>query len=158
MDVLISPIADLTSQPIIFISIVAMLGLAILFQYVLSKNSEKPWVQKMLGKKPGQTEFSKVEIQTKINQTFLVFFISGLSSFFFSDGIASASKLKKKIDNQTLTYLHKISFDSDKVEEVHLFDNNSAYYFYLSKGNKNVKIAPIGSIKNIELLDQHASK
>ena len=43
-------------------------------------------------------------------------------------------------------------FNSGENEEVSLINTNSAYYFYVSKNNINVKIAPIGSVKNIELI------
>ena len=47
---------------------------------------------------------------------------------------------------------------SGESEEVHLVDNNSIYYFYFSKGNKNIKIAPIGTVKNLEIIDNKRLK
>ncbi|HEV7380043.1 MAG TPA: hypothetical protein VGN64_09635 [Dyadobacter sp.] len=153
MDVLISPIADLTSRPVILLAVLILVALSLIFQFLISKNSHRRWAQKFVGQKESDTVLTKEEIKSKISQTFLGFFIAGLSSFFFSQGLSDGRDLIKKIESNTLTYNHKISFDSDKSEEVHLFDNNSSYYFYLSKGNKNIKIAPVGSIKSVELIN-----
>jgi uncharacterized protein (DUF2164 family) len=155
MDVLISPIADLTSRPVILVAVLILVALSLLFQFLLSKNSHSKWVQKLVGQKPSDQALTKEEIKNLISQTFFGFFIAGLSSFFFSQGISDGMDLVKKIQNNELTYDHRISFDSDKSEEVHLFDNNSSYYFYLSKGSKNIKIAPVGSIKSVELINNH---
>lgn len=57
-----------------------------------------------------------------------------------------------------LTYDYKATFDTDKEEMIHLIDNTSTYYFYLSKGNNNVKIAPVGSIKTLELTNNKKLK
>lgn len=152
MDVLISPIADLTSQPIILGAVFFMFLLAIILQSVLSKNSEKKWVQKILRNQNTTNTLSKEEIKSRIADMFIVFFITALSTFFFGLGIGTGHKLVKKIQNNTLSYDHKIQFESGKNEDVHLIDSNSSYFFYLSKGNKNIKIAPVGSIKYMELI------
>ncbi|TDE18405.1 hypothetical protein [Dyadobacter psychrotolerans] len=158
MDILISPIADLTSEPIILIAVIFMIALSILLQFLLSRNSHKKWVQKFIGQKDSEKVLSKEEIKATISRVFVVFCMTALSSFFFGLGIGNGMKMVKKIKTNKLTYNHKISFDSDKTEEVCLFDNNSSYYFYLTKGNKNIKIAPVGSIKSVELINNKKLK
>jgi hypothetical protein len=153
MDVLISPIADLTSEPVILVAVIFMVALSILLQFLFSRNSHKKWVQKFLSQKEAEKALSKEEIKATISRVFVVFCITALSTFFFGLGVGNGMKVVKKIKTNKLTYSHKISFDSDKTEEVYLFDNNSSYYFYLTKGNKNIKIAPAGSIKSIELIN-----
>jgi hypothetical protein len=158
MDILISPIADLTTEPIILIAVLFLIALSILLQYVFSRNSHKEWVQKFVNQKKSGKVLSKEEIKATISRVFVVFCMTALSSFFFGLGIGNGMKLVKKIKTDKLMYNHKISFESDKSEEVHLFDNNSSYYFYLTKGNQNIKIAPAGSIKSIELINNKKLK
>jgi len=158
MDVLISPIADLTSEPVILVAVIFMVALSILLQFLFSRNSHKKWVQKFLSQNEAEKALSKEEIKATISRVFVVFCITALSTFFFGLGIGNGMKVVNKIKTNKLTYSHKISFDSDKTEEVYLFDNNSSYYFYLTKGNKNIKITPVGSIKSIELINNKKLK
>lgn len=61
-------------------------------------------------------------------------------------------KIAERIAKNELEYNTKMTFGDGNSENVYLIETNSMYYFYLTKGNQNVKIAPIGTIKNLELI------
>jgi hypothetical protein len=46
-----------------------------------------------------------------------------------------------------------LNYNSGESTEIYLINTNSLYYFYISKGSKTIEIAPLASIKNIELTD-----
>jgi hypothetical protein len=158
MDILISPIADLTSKPVILLAVLFLVSIALALQIILTKNSQRKWVQKFLSQGKSEKILEKEEIRTIVFETSLVFLMVALASFFVGTGLSDGEKVVKKIRSNGLSYSHKISFDSDKQEDVYLIDSNSSYFFYVSKGNKNVKIAPVGSIKNIELTGSQNAK
>ena len=62
--------------------------------------------------------------------------------------------VSKRIKSGKLKYDHNLNYTTGESEKVYLLESNSLYYFYVAKGEKSVKIAPIGSIKNIEILQK----
>ena len=158
MDVLISPIAELTSRLAIIWATLFLVGLSLIFQKLLVKNSDKKWVRRILGQKPEENSFEKEEIKKIVVQQCVVFLMVALGTFFLGTGLSNGEKVARKIRENNLSYDYKISFESDKQEEVFLINSNSSYYFYITKGNKNLKIAPTGSIKTIELINNKKLK
>lgn len=158
MDVIISPIAELTSRPAIIWATLFLIGLSFIFQAVLTRNSNKIWVQRVLGQKIIEQGLEKQEIKKIVIQQSVVFLMVALATFFLGIGFSNGEKVSKKIRENNLSYDYKIKFDSEKQEEVYLINSNSSYYFYISKGNRNLKIAPAGSIKTIELINGPLSK
>jgi len=158
MDVLISPIAELTSSPIIIYATLFLLAMSLILQTVLTKNSEKEWARKILGLKPTEIDLQKDEIKNIVIQQSIVFLMVALATFFVGIGLSNGEKVAKKIQNNDLSYDYKFHFESDKQEEVFLINSNSSYYFYITKGNKNLKIAPVGSIKTIEVTSRKKNR
>ena len=158
MDVLISPIAELTSRLAIIWATLFLVGLSLIFQKLLVKNSDKKWVRRILGQEPEENSFEKEEIKKIVVQQCVVFLMVALGTFFLGTGLSNGEKVARKIRENNLSYDYKISFESDKQEEVFLINSNSSYYFYITKGNKNLKIAPTGSIKTIELINNKKLK
>ncbi len=152
MDVLISPIAELTSSPIVIVATLFLIVISLILQTVLAKYSDKKWVRRFLSQKTTENNLGKEEIKNIVFQQTLVFFMVALATFFLGIGLGKGAKIAKKIRENDLSYDYRINFDSDKQEEVYLINSNSSYYFYITKGNKNLKIAPAGSIKTIEVL------
>ena len=72
-------------------------------------------------------------------------------SFFLGLGVGGGHSLSNKIKKNKLEYKQKLTFNSGETQNIYLIDTNSAYYFYLTKGNSAIKIAPIGAVKNVEL-------
>ncbi|UKB78702.1 hypothetical protein [Chryseobacterium sp. MEBOG07] len=74
-----------------------------------------------------------------------------LLSFFVGIGWGEGMTLTKRIKENRLKYDYTLNYNDEKSELVHLIGSNSMYYIYLAKGNKTIKISPVGSIKSIEL-------
>lgn len=74
-----------------------------------------------------------------------------LLSFFLGFGIGGGQNISKKIRQNKLNYSYKLNYNSGESEDIYLIESNSAYYFYVAKGNPAIKIAPVGAIKSIEL-------
>lgn len=150
MDILISPIADLTSHPIVLISFISFILLLYLVIFILSKNYNNEWVRKLIGSKKSLSELTEDEVKIYFGNIFMIMFAIGLISFFLGIGIGNGIKVSKKIKNGNLKYEYLITYNSDETKEIYLIGSNSVNYFYVTKENNNVKITPVGSIKIVE--------
>lgn len=155
MDILISPIAYLTSNPIVLISIIGMFVLHYYLPGILLKYNKNIFLQKMLELKSTEG-FSAEEKKNYYNSVAVKTLAITLLSFFIGTGIAGGYFTNKKINTNTLKYEYNINFNDGPTKNVNLLGTNSLYYFYIEKGQKNIQMAPIGSIKNVEVL--HKSK
>lgn len=157
MDILLSPIATLTAHPIILIAVILVIVFAYALPTFLFKQSHRKWVQKIAGIK-SKDEVSSEELSGNLSNLFIKYLSIGLLAFFLGIGIGEGIGLSKKIKSNNLVYKHKLNYNSGDSEQVYLINTNSVYYFYLAKGNKAIKIAPIGAIKSIELTDNKMLK
>lgn len=153
MDILVSPISTLTSNPIVFLAVLIFIFFLYAFIKFLSRNRQKKWALKLSSPKNHET-LNEKEIALHYTNLFITVTALGLLSFFLGIGLGSGSGLSRKIEDNKLKYHQKLNFNTGETEPVYLINTNSSYYFYLTKGNKNVKIAPIGSVRNIELINQ----
>ena len=152
MDILISPVATLTSHYIIAIFVALLFWFFYSLPEILIKYGTKKWIQKAF--KLDETLF-ELEPQEQKNHFIYIsvkFSAMMLLSFFLGFGFADGRIVHQKITSNTLKINCIMHFNSGENEAVSLINTNSAYYFYVSKNNINVKIAPVGSIKNIELI------
>ncbi|WP_312769424.1 hypothetical protein [Epilithonimonas sp.] len=156
MDILISPIAELTSQPIILLTVTLMIIGFFLYYNFLAKNSHKKWVRdsivikKYLKKNPDSAD-SDLKTHIKKQAYFAVAFM--IASFFLGGGLGMGMTAKDRIVNNKMKIKHRITDDSGNQKDIYLIDSNSAYFFYVEKGRKTVTIVPVGSIKKIELIN-----
>ncbi|PBJ15641.1 hypothetical protein [Flavobacterium sp. ACN6] len=150
MDVLISPIAEFTSNPIILIAIILLFVLHFHLPSFLAKKKDIRFVQKAFELKPTD-QLSAEEAKSYYNGIAIKSLILFLLSFFLGYGFAGGYFNKKKLHNNTLEYDFRIDFNEGESKDVFILGNNSLYYFYLVKGDKTVKITPLASIKNIDL-------
>jgi len=150
MDILISPIATLTSNLIVFVAIIIFAITLYAYPAFLAKKRDKKWAQKLSGLKNVE-KLSEEEVSSHYMSFFAALLACGLFSFFIGIGLGQGKNLVKKIENNTVKYDHILNYTSGESEVVYLIDVNSIYYFYVAKGNKTIKIAPIGAVKNIEL-------
>lgn len=151
MDVLISPIADLTSTPIVLLCFTFFILILYLASLLISKNFDKDWIKKKIGSKKPLADITEEEVRTFFGTYFISMFAFCLLCFFLGLGLGSGSKVASKISNNELKYGYEITFGDGQTKEIYLIGSNSAYYFYVEKGNKNVKIAPVGAIKSVEI-------
>ena len=149
MDILISPIADLTANPLILFFIILFLFL-ITFVVVLIYNYRSTnWVKKKFNL--NEDEPSTDIIKSKLKKAFLLAVSTGILSFFLGIGLGGGKNMAQKIKNNKLEYKQKLTFNTGETENIFLIDANSAYYFYLTAKSNSIKITPIGAIKTIEL-------
>jgi len=152
MDILVSPIATLTSHPVVLIAVIAVVVFSYAFPAYLSKqaNKNKPWAIKMSALKDHEN-MSKEKVEQHFTNMFIRFLAMMLLSFFIGIGYGEGMGLTKKIKENRLKFNYTLDYSDGSAEEIYLIGSNSMYYFYLAKGSKTVKITPIGSIKSIEL-------
>lgn len=149
-DILLSPIADLTSNLIIFAALIFLLIMSYAMPLYFSKNINKKWLQKSPRIKYIAT-LSKDEIEKEFTNMFVGCLALTTLSFFVGFGYGQGEKLSERIKTNKLKYEFKLTFNSGESEQIHLIGSNSLYHFYVTQGNNDIKIAPIGSIKNIEI-------
>jgi hypothetical protein len=151
MDILISPIADLTYHPIILIALILFFLMLFGLIKFLSKNHKKEWVRKFVNSKNTTTDLTNQEIQNHFGKIFISMLFVGFLSFFIGIGLGNGKKVSDKIARNNLSYNYKITYNTGESKAIYLIGSNSANYFYTEKGNKNIKISPVGAIKILEL-------
>jgi hypothetical protein len=151
-DILISPIADMTSSPILIIIIISVVLFFFLFQIILVKNSDKNWSKKLLGSYKINNEVDKKTLQKSMIPVFSTLVAIELLALFVGLGLGEGNIIKKRINTQNLKYNYRIIPESGKPTDIYMIDINSSYYFYVAKGDKNIKIAPVGKINTLELI------
>lgn len=151
-DILLSPIAEMTSGPTLIIVTIVIIIIFFIIQTIIVQNSHKAWAKKFLGENRFSNESTKKEIQKTIFPVFALLMAFELLTVFIGMGIGQGTRVVNKIKNNELHYDYKVTYASGKSEDIYVIDRNSSYYFYLTKGSKNIKIAPVGTISNLELL------
>ena len=152
MDILISPIADLTSYPILILFFIFLGFVLYFFKKYLLKNIDKKSTRKFLKITEDDTS-TKDELNQRADTDLIMIFFAMLVCFFLGFGIGGGYKLADRIENGTLNfekYSQTINFNTGESKEVMVIDHNSIYYFYVEKGKKSIEICPIGSIKSLE--------
>lgn len=159
MDILISPIATLTSNPVVLVAIVIIFVSHYYLPSFLEKNSHKKWVEKGFELKNIKEQSSEKDVLKNyfINITMKILSIV-LLSFFLGFGVAGGRFTSKKIKSNKLDYNYKLNYNTGESEDVYRIGSNSVYYFYVAKGNPAVKITPVSAIKSIELTNNKMLK
>lgn len=157
-DILIRPISEIFSNPKLIIGLILIIVFFSILQTILIRNSHKNWSQKILGRNRFDQDTSKKEIQKVLFPYFAIFIAFELLFVFVGFGIAGGAKLSKEIIQNNFNCNYKVNFNSGKSENVYIFDSNSSYYFYVTKESKNIKIAPVASINNLELINNEKLK
>ena len=152
-DILISPISDLAKYPLLLFSVAAILIVLFSFQALLIRNSQKSWAQKILGENRFNPESTSKEIQKITLPLVVLAFGIVLLSFFVGLGIGKGAGTARKIREGDYTYNYRLNFNSGKSLDAYVFASNSAYFFYVTKDNKNVSIIPVGVIGSLEIIN-----
>lgn len=100
MDILISPIAAITSHPVFFIVIIVLFIFFFKLPQILLKNEDKEWLHKLFGSKIIKTEAPENERMAYYNNTSLEFFSFFLISIFLGYGLADGKSISEKIKKQ----------------------------------------------------------
>ncbi|PKB17859.1 hypothetical protein [Flavobacterium sp. 5] len=151
MDILISPLATLTSNPFTLIAVIIIIVLHFYLPNILLKNDHKNWVRKLFELKKTKDELSAEDLNKYYITISIKTLCTSILSIFLGFGLAGGYFISKKIKNNKLEYDYKLNYNSGESENVFIINSNTEYYFYIAKGNQTIKIAPVASIKNIEL-------
>lgn len=149
-DILVSPIATLTDSPARLFLLLIFIGFVMLLVIIAYYFRNKKWSQLLAAIKPHES-LTEDELETRYNNLFLTYLAVGMISFFLGMALSFGTTVSNRIKSNQAQYNTKLYFNSGEAEQVYLLHTNSMYNIYFSKGNKNVKIAPIGTVKNIEL-------
>jgi len=157
MDILISPIAAITSNPIFFSTVLVLFIFSFKLPQMLLKNEEKKGLHKLFGSKYSKTDLIKNEIPEEeridyYNNVAIEFFGLFLISIFLGYGFADGRSVSEKIKTNKIEYDYKLNYNDDKFEKIYLIGSNTAYYFFLTEGSSTIKIASVASIRNLELI------
>lgn len=157
-DILISPIAEIVSSSTLITTFILICIFFFSMQTLLIRYRNSTWSQKILHRFELVPETSKRDMQKVLLPFFVLLIAIELLSLFVGFGLAGGRILSKKIIQSNYTYNYKVNFNSGKSEEVYLFDSNSSFCFYVTKGSANIKIAPVASINNLELINNSKLK
>jgi hypothetical protein len=162
MDILISPIAAVTSHPVFFITILALFVFFFKLPKILLQNEDKKWLHNLFGSKntdffsnnnSNQSEESIEIVKINYYNTISIEFLSVfLIAIFLGYGLADGRHISDQIKNNKLSYNYRLNYSDDKSENVYIIGSNTAYYFYTTKGSSSIKIAPVNSIRNLEMI------
>ncbi|WP_026728740.1 hypothetical protein [Flavobacterium denitrificans] len=152
MDILISPIATFTSNPIILVFVISLFIFHYNLPSLLAKYNDRKFVIRTFELKKIEG-FSEAETKSYFNSVSVKTLAAILCSFFLGYGLAGGYFTGKKIREHKENYNYKINYNSGKSEEIFLINTNSLYYFYTAKGSKTIKITPLGAVENIELIE-----
>lgn len=149
-DILLSPVADVVSEPVVFVGILFVLLIVFLYMRVLSG----VLVRKSMRKRTEEQDPDEVRKAAgqKVSVLLNGALAFGVLCFFVGAGLGAGIKTRNRIENNQMEFKHRVSFGTGETEEIFLIESNSAYCFYITKGGKNIKIAPMGAIKNLELI------
>jgi hypothetical protein len=151
-DIFMSPVADIFSDPVILGAFVLVMLLVYVYLRILEKLAKKPSVRQVFSGK-GNPLLTDEEMKAKMRGLLNICLGIGVLCFFVGTGLGGGNKTRRRIEENRMEYRHKVTFGTGETEEVYLIDSNSAYCFYVSKGQRTIKIAPMGAVKSIELID-----
>lgn len=153
MDILLSPIAVITSHPLIIFTFLLFSVYPFFVARMFTKHSEKKWVRLAFGIKKNRLEMNEVEIEKYKNTLVIFMFVFIYLSLFLGMAFQQGYMTSQEIKNDQLKYKHEMYFVTGESQTVKIIDNNSEYFFYVAKGNKNINIIPKLSIKKIEMIE-----
>jgi hypothetical protein len=157
-DILISPVSTMTANLIVFVVIISIFVILLIVMQVLITYSDTNWAQNIFWKNKISPDAGKKEKQKAALPVFAIVIAYMLLSFFVGLGLGGGLMLSKRIMQSKYSYNYKLTLSSGKTEEVYMFNQNSAYYFYVTKENHNIRIAPVGSIAGLELINNKKLK
>lgn len=149
MDILLSPIAEFTSNPITLLFIILLFVFHYNLPKIFLKYRNNRTLQKIFEVKSVE-KLSEDEMKNYYIFASFKMFAVILLSFFIGTGVAGGYSTIHRIRENKIDYNYTLNYNSGESEQIYLISTNSIYYFYVEKGDKSIQIAPIGSIKNIK--------
>ena len=155
LDVLLSPIAVITSDRIIFITFLVLIPLMIgyfrLMHFFYKKLARKEKYQSGKNKEKMDKILSSFEKKYSV----IPFILFVIISMFIGLGVGSGIKIKKRINSFDYNYNNQLTFEDGETKKIKMLGKNSLYVFYVTKDTKEVSVSPIeGNIKTIQNLKE----
>lgn len=154
MDILISPISDIATTPILMIIIAIVIILSIVAQNNCTKEAYKQRTMKILGISDVDSAASNDEIKSKVQEQLVKILALGLLTFFVGIGFGAGSAKAKKIANEDIKYNNALSLISGEEHSIYLIGSNTSYYFYVRENDKNIYISPVTSVKTLTIKEK----
>lgn len=143
------------SNPILILMVLSVVLLFFLIQVLFIKYSHTNLVQKILKSYRMNPDLDKRELRKALIPVFLILIGFEFLALFVGLGIGQGVKIKKRLDTQTLKQNYTLTTGSGETSPIYLIDINSIYYFYVKKGEKQIKIAPVGSIGHLQVINKN---
>lgn len=139
LDVLLSPIASLTSNLVFPLVVIGMPLLNYFYlKFALARMASNP------KKKPSRLA------SLPFNTLWLFFSGFVIFSAYIGYGIGAGQVIKNKLRNKSLESDYIITFENNDYQSVRMVGNNSGYVFYLEEGRDVVTVSPLpNNIKKI---------
>lgn len=147
VDVIMSPISELTSSGKILISSIVLSYLPFFFMSILKKNSHKKWTYNFTGEK-NMEQYSEDEKAEKYTLLTFAYLASIYVGYFIGYGFMNGQKISEKIEKNKIHFEDTINLNSNAIKKCHILGSNSQYFFVLNT-NKEVEIIPLGAVSTI---------
>lgn len=148
LDVLISPISNLTSSITSIVIFISLLILVIRAPSFFAKRKDKAWFGKVF---KFEEELDIKNTQQALLKTFSFMLALALFGFCVGTGLGKGYRTADRIKKGDISYEDKLTFINGDSNSIHILGSNSAYVFYLLEDNTSVQITPIsGVVQRIE--------
>lgn len=147
VDVIMSPIAELTSSTSVLFGCIIYTFFPFLFVNVLKKYSHKKWTYYFTNEKD-MSQYSEEVKEEKYLMLTIGILAAGYIGYFVGFGVINGHKIADKLAKNEIQYEDSLKLNNDEIIKCHILGSNSQYYFYV-KPNEIIEIAPIGSISTI---------
>lgn len=139
LDVLISPIAQLSSS---------VMGLIFFLFMTLLLFTLPRWLAKRKTKRAGDEAFATE--YRNLFRTFTFMYLTGIFGFFIGTGVGQGSRAKEHLAAGTLAYNDRVVFIGGAEIKAEILGKNSAYLFYVVPNDPVVRVSPLeGAVQQI---------
>lgn len=148
LDVLISPISNLTSSITSMVIVILLILFVMRAPRFFAKRKDKAWFTKAFKL---EEDLDVKGVEQALLKKFSFMLALALFGFYIGTGLGGGFKTADKIKKGKITYEDKLTFINGDSDAIHILGTNSAYVFYLLENNKSVQITPIsGVVQRIE--------
>lgn len=147
VDVIMSPIAELTSNLTVVIGCFIYIVLTFIFISFVKKNNDKKWNYKFTGDK-NMSEYSENVKNEKYMILTINYLAFGFIGYFIAFGFMNGKKIAEAIEKNTIQFEDQLKLSSGDEIKCHILGSNSQYYFIVNKTNQ-IEIVPIGAVLGI---------
>lgn len=145
LDVLLSPIINITSNLVLAIVFIGLPLFCYFYLLLIKKLSEK--------KKNAATQKKNLFTSLSFIQVWVILTAFSIFSAFMGLGLGGGFATKKSLESKDFNLSHKLSFNDGETIRVKVIGNNGSYIFYVLKDQSQVIVSPIlNNIKKIETI------